>query len=87
MNLSEYLYHPVFNTVGKIADSKGQKAFAIGGYVRDILLQRPSKDIDIVIEGSGLDLARESAELLGIKQVSYFKNFGTAMFKHKDTEI
>ena len=87
MNLSEYLYHPVFKTVGKIADSKGQQAFAIGGYVRDILLQRPSKDIDIVIEGSGLDLARESAELLGIKQVSYFKNFGTAMFKHKDTEI
>lgn len=62
-------------------------AFVIGGFVRDILLERPSKDIDIVVEGSGIDIAKKSADILGIKTVSVFKSFGTAMFKHKDIEV
>lgn len=87
MNLAEYLFHPVFKQVQEIADRKGQRAFAIGGYVRDILLQRPSKDIDIVIEGSGVELAQEVAKAMKIKNVAIYKNFGTAMFKDGDTEI
>lgn len=87
MNLKDHLQHPVFKCVQEIADSKGQKAFAIGGFVRDIILERPSKDIDIVTEGSGLELAELTAKALGVKKVSYFKNFGTAMFRHGDTEV
>ena len=58
MNFAKDLQHPVFRAVGAEADSKGQQAFAIGGFVRDLLLQRPCKDIDIVVEGSGIALAR-----------------------------
>ncbi|NQX91480.1 MAG: HD domain-containing protein [Flavobacteriales bacterium] len=87
MNLQEYLYHPVFQHVQEVADAKGQRAFAIGGFVRDILLQRPNKDIDIVIEGSGVDLAKEVAKRMKVTNVAVYKNFGTAMFKDKDTEV
>ena len=57
MNYSNDLYHPLFRTIGAIADENNQQVFAIGGYVRDLLLNRPSKDIDIVVEGSGIALA------------------------------
>ena len=79
--------HPVFRAVGKEADRKGQQAFAIGGFVRDLLLGRPSKDIDIVVEGSGIELARAVADSLGAGKVSVFKNFGTAMFRHAGCEV
>ena len=58
MNLASHLTHPVFKRVGELADEQGQRAFVIGGFVRDLLLDRPCKDIDIVTEGSGIDLAR-----------------------------
>ena len=87
MNLKEHLQHPIFRCVQSIADNENQRAFAIGGFVRDLLLERPCKDIDIVIEGSGLKLAEEAAKQMKVKKVSYFKNFGTAMFKKGDTEI
>lgn len=87
MNLKNHLNHKVFRLLGQIADNKGQKAFVIGGYVRDILLERPSKDIDIVIEGSGMDLATEAAERLKVKKVALFKTYGTAAFNYKDMEL
>ena len=87
MNLASHLTHPVFKRVGELADERGQRAFVIGGYVRDLLLGRPCKDIDIVTEGSGIELARATAARMGIKQVHVFKNFGTAMFRARDYEI
>jgi poly(A) polymerase len=87
MNLASHLTHPVFKRVGELADERGQRAFVIGGYVRDLLLDRPCKDIDIVTEGSGIELARATAKRMGIKQVHVFKNFGTAMFKARDYEV
>ena len=87
MNLGHHLKHPVFRKVGDIADSRGQRAFVIGGFVRDLLLDRPCKDIDIVTEGSGIELARATAKAMDIRQVHVFKNFGTAMFKAKDYEV
>ena len=87
MNYSNDLYHPLFRTIGAIADSKGQQAFAIGGYVRDLILRRPSKDIDIVVEGSGIDLAEAAAKELRAGKVTVFKNFGTAMFRIGDLEV
>jgi len=63
-------------------------AYVIGGYVRDALLNRPSKDVDIVVVGSGIDLARRVAKEIGEKtRVSVFKNFGTAMLRFKGYEI
>ena len=87
MNFADQLTHPVFRAVGMEADRKGQQAFAIGGFVRDLLLERPCKDIDIVVEGSGIELARATAKTMGAGKVSVFKNFGTAMFKTGDIEV
>ncbi len=64
------------------------EAFVVGGYVRDIFLKRESKDIDVVVTGSGIELAKQVAHHLGKDvPVSYFKNFGTAMIKFDDLEI
>lgn len=79
--------HPVFETVAAIAAEQGAEAYVIGGYVRDLLLCRPSKDIDVVVRGSGIGLAEEAARRLGNLRVSVFKNFGTAMFRYKGMEI
>lgn len=87
MNLKERLEHPIFKTVGRVAAEQDMKAYVIGGYVRDLLLKRPCKDIDIVTDGDGLELAKAVAENLGVEQVNYFKNFGTAMFNFGDFEI
>ncbi len=87
MNYSNDLYHPLFRTIGAIADENNQQVFAIGGYVRDLLLNRPSKDIDIVVEGSGIALAKEAARVLRAGKVTVFKNFGTAMFRIGDLEV
>ena len=76
----------IFKTVSEIADSEGSKAFVIGGYVRDYFLGRPSNDIDIVVEGSGIEIAEKVGQALGSK-VSVFKNFGTAMLKYRNSEI
>ncbi len=69
----------VFGIVGEAADSLGIEAYVVGGYVRDLFLNRHSKDIDFVTVGSGMDLARETAQRLGRKaRCNYFPNFGTA---------
>src|SRR6056297_2056623 len=85
--MKKRLSHPVFHTISDIVEEEGVTAFAIGGYVRDIFLRRPSKDIDVVVLGSGIELARKVADRLGIRQVSVFKNFGTAMLNYRDVEV
>lgn len=80
--------YKIFRIVSEIADSKKQKAFVIGGFVRDMILNRESKDIDIVTEGSGIELAKEVASTLGKNtKVNIFKNFGTAMLRSDEMEI
>ena len=81
-----FLNKKIFKIISKEAESLGVRAFVIGGYVRDSLLKRKSKDIDIVVEGSGIELAERVANTLGTT-VSVFKNFGTAMLKWHDLEI
>lgn len=88
MNLAEALTNPVFKEIGKVGDELNQKTFVIGGFVRDYLLERGlKKDIDIVTEGSGIQLAKMVSKKLGnTSKVSVFKRFGTAMFKHNQTD-
>ena len=86
-NYASFLKHPVFKVASQIVTEKNLQAYVIGGFVRDMLLDRPSKDIDIVVIGSGLDLAKECAERLRVKKVSLFQNFGTAQFKYKDLDV
>ena len=89
---SGYLDHPVFSLVSEVAGKKGVRAFVIGGYVRDCFLGSPSDDIDIVVEGSGIDLAEAVAEHVRQTEhhpchVSVFRNFGTAMLRYQGTEV
>ncbi|SBW02310.1 HD domain-containing protein [uncultured Dysgonomonas sp.] len=78
----------IFEIISQVADDMQLECYAIGGYVRDIFLHRASKDIDIVTVGKGIELAQAVARTLGKKaHLSVFKNFGTAQFKYKDTEI
>lgn len=81
-----FLDDRIFTIVSEVAAEKGVRAFVIGGYVRDCFLGRPSKDIDIVVEGSGIDLALAVGERVH-SNVSVFRNFGTAMLKFRGTEI
>lgn len=85
--MQEYLTHPIFSILAEIAAANNIETYVIGGYVRDLLLHRPSKDIDIVVHGSGIELAQLAARQLGNLNVSVFKNFGTAMFHYKGMEI
>src|SRR6195952_1561269 len=84
--MKQHLQHPVFNVIAKVADVMGVQAYAIGGFVRDIFLERPSKDIDIVVLGNGIQFAEQVAAQLKVK-VSVFKNFGTAMLRYQDVEV
>ena len=81
-----YLDHPVFKLVSETAGELGVRAFVIGGYVRDCFLGRPNKDIDIVVDGSGIALAQALAAKTHAR-VSVFKNFGTAMLKFHGMEV
>ena len=81
-----FLDHKIFSIVSEVAESLGVRAFVIGGYVRDCFLGRPSKDIDIVVEGSGIALAEAVGEKVR-SNVSVFKNFGTAMLRFQGIEI
>jgi poly(A) polymerase len=86
-NFAESLTHPVFKVVAQIVREQNLKAYVIGGWVRDLMLERPCKDIDIVVVGNGLNLANACAEKLRVKKVSLFKTYGTAQFKYKDLDI
>jgi len=81
-----FLNKKIFTIISEQALELNVRAYVIGGYVRDSLLKRKSKDIDIVVEGSGIELAQKVASTIGTN-VTVFKNFGTAMLKWKDLEI
>ena len=86
--LQFHLSSPSFRLVSEAADELGLEAYVIGGYVRDIFLNRHSKDIDIVAVGSGIELAKVVARKLGKRAtLSVFKNFGTAQVKAGDLEL
>jgi tRNA nucleotidyltransferase/poly(A) polymerase len=84
--MEKHLQHPVFKVLANIAKKHNTEVYVIGGYVRDIFLQRPSKDIDIVVLGNGIEFAELAGAQLKTK-VAVFKNFGTAMLKLQDLEI
>ena len=82
------LQHKIFQEISETADQMKLETYVIGGFVRDLYLNRKSKDIDIVTVGSGIELAKKVSEKLkNNPQVHVFKNFGTAMLKYKDLEI
>jgi len=86
--MKENLQNPIFQLISEAADEQQQECYVIGGFVRDIFLNRPSKDIDVVVVGSGIELAQKVATKLGKKaQLSIFKNFGTAQVKFHDLEV
>ncbi|MBK6953486.1 MAG: HD domain-containing protein [Crocinitomicaceae bacterium] len=87
MNLKDKLNHRVFQAVSDVAAREGKSSFVIGGFVRDLILKRPSKDIDFVVLGDGLEFAEKVANELKITKVAYYKNFGTAAFRCDDLEI
>lgn len=88
MNLKEKIDTPVFHTVGSTADSLSRECYAVGGYVRDLILNRHSKDIDFVTVGSGIEVAEAVARKLGKgTHLSVFRSFGTAQVKRGDTEL
>ena len=88
-NYKEALQEPIFKTLTEAAEELTLDCYVIGGFVRDYLLKRGTpKDIDVVAIGSGIELAKKVASKLpGNPKISVFKNFGTAMIKHKDLEL
>ncbi len=80
------LANPIFKQIGSIADKLGVRVFVVGGYVRDWFLHRPCTDIDVVVVGSGIEVARELGRQLKTK-VTVFKNFGTAMLRAGSLEV
>ena len=78
----------IFGLISEVADSLGMECYVVGGYVRDIFLERPSKDIDVVVVGSGIRMAEALGQRLGRgAHVSVFRNFGTAQVKYRDREV
>ena len=88
VNLREKIQDKIFGVISEAADELQVESYVIGGFVRDIFLKRPSKDIDVVTVGSGIALAKLVAKKLGKNvQVTVFKNFGTAQLKHGGVEV
>ncbi len=85
--MKKHLKHPIFKIIAGIAAENQMQAYVIGGFVRDIFLNRRSKDIDIVVVGSGIELAKAVSKKIGNTNISIFKNYGTAMLKYKDIEV
>ncbi len=86
--LAQLLDTPIFHQIGEVADHLGMECYVVGGFVRDLFLERPSKDIDCLVVGSGIQVAEELAERLGRgAHISVFRNFGTAQVKYKGQEI
>lgn len=80
--LAKILDKNIFHSISDVADSMGVECYVVGGYVRDIFLERPSKDIDVVVVGSGIEVATELKKRLGRRaHLSVFRNFGTAQVK------
>lgn len=86
--LAKILDKDIFHQISNVSDELGVETYVVGGYVRDIFLERPSSDIDVVVVGSGIEVAQRLKQLLGKKaHLSVFKNFGTAQVKYKDLEV
>jgi poly(A) polymerase len=86
--IAEFLDRKIFRLISEVADRMQLDCYLIGGSVRDFFLYRPSKDIDIVAVGKGIELAKAVASALGPRtKLTVFKNFGTAQLKYKDFEI
>ena len=86
--LAQLLDKDIFYHISNAADKLGLECYVVGGYVRDLFLERPSNDIDVVVVGSGIQVASELKAVLGKKaHLSVFRNFGTAQVKYKHTEV
>lgn len=86
--LAQLLDKDIFHKISAAADELGLECYVVGGYVRDLFLERPSNDIDVVVVGSGIALADALKKRLGRKaHISVFRNFGTAQVKYGDTEV
>ncbi|WP_028909723.1 CCA tRNA nucleotidyltransferase [Prevotella sp. AGR2160] len=86
--LAQLLDKEIFHMIGDVADGLGVECYVVGGYVRDLFLDRPSNDIDVVVVGSGITVAEGLRKRLGRKaHVSVFRNFGTAQVKYKGLEV
>ena len=89
MNLKQHIQHPIFSIVSQAADELAYESYVIGGFVRDVILERTQPtDIDFVCVGSGIELANKVSVLVGNNtKVQVFKNFGTAMLRYQDLEL
>ena len=86
--LAEILDQPIFHQISEAADRLGVECYVVGGYVRDIFLERPSNDIDVVVVGSGIAVAEELKRMVGKKaHLSVFRNFGTAQVKFRQQGV
>lgn len=86
--LAQLLDKDIFKTIGRVADHLHMECYVVGGYVRDLFLERASNDIDMVVVGSGIRVAEELKDQLGRKaHLSVFRNFGTAQVKYRDLEV
>ncbi|MBR6944971.1 MAG: HD domain-containing protein [Prevotella sp.] len=86
--LAQILDKPIIHQISEAADQCGLECYVVGGYVRDIFLERPSNDIDVVVVGSGITVATALKEKMGKKaHLSVFRHFGTAQVKYNDTEV
>ncbi|MDD3859672.1 MAG: HD domain-containing protein [Bacteroidales bacterium] len=86
--IAKFLTAKIFKIIEELSTESNIEVYVIGGFVRDkFLLREEKKDIDIVVKGSGIEFARQLAKKVGVKKVSVFKTYGTAMFKYDDTEI
>lgn len=86
--LAQLLDKDIFKTIGRVADHLHMECYVVGGYVRDLFLERASNDIDVVVVGSGIRVAEELKGQLGRKaHLSVFRNFGTAQVKYRDLEV
>ncbi len=86
--LAQLLDKDIFHEISAVADSLRLECYVVGGYVRDLFLERPSNDIDVVVVGSGISMAEGLKERLGKRaHLSVFRTFGTAQVKYKDLEV
>jgi poly(A) polymerase len=86
--LKQHLTHPIFKIISDVCEKENLQSYVIGGFVRDLFLKRACKDIDVVVIGDGIEVAKKVASIIGNDtKVSVFKNFGTAMLQFEDYQI
>ena len=86
--LAKLIDKDIFHKISDAADKLGLECYVVGGYVRDLFLERPSNDIDVVVVGSGISVANELKKIIGKRaHISVFQNFGTAQVKFGGMEV